>query len=504
MRNDIMKNLAATLWGMWRRRYLIAVPILLMPVLGLLIGLFSPKQYESYTTILIQETAKRNPFLEDLAVATNLKSRMEALNALLHSRHILAEVAFKLGLIGKEMPEKERSHNIATLSKALEATLVGDDLVKIHYTADKPDGMAEVLKLVSLRFVERVMAPQRSSIRSSVVFLKMEMERRRVELLAAEQKLADYRSKFAGELPELHANNVVRLGNLRDILAQRGTHLKGAQAAQEILRKRLSQTNPVVGRLEEVIVHSLSDLAILRGRYTDRHTKVQAALRKLKSLEVERAKALRAGEHFGSADLDRLWNLASSSSVTSENGAQPMLVSQLQRLQEGNTRIRSLEEEVASLEKEVMALNAKVSGFGEHELRLGELQRDISVKRKIFEDLAERHQKARVTGALGKFEESDRVKLIDPPFTPVAPSNLPVIFFVVAGLIGGIGLGAGLAAAAELIDTSLRRRDTLADLIDAPVFSRIPVLPDDGYGADGEGIDPGMFGAARTEGLSHA
>ena len=77
MHSFLIRNAAALLWSAWRRRYLIAIPIVIMPLLGLGIGIFSPKKYTSYTTVLIQEAAKMNPFLEDLAVATNLKSRME-------------------------------------------------------------------------------------------------------------------------------------------------------------------------------------------------------------------------------------------------------------------------------------------------------------------------------------------------------------------------------------------------------------------------------------------
>lgn len=476
MRSFVMKNIACILWGAWRRRYLIAVPIFVMPVLGLLIGLFSPKKYESHTTILIQEAAKQNPFLEDLAVAINMKSRMEALNALLHSRHILADVASKMDLIDKETTEEERSIRIAELSRSLGAILVGDDLIKITYRAENPEKMAEVLTLVSRRFVERVIAPQRTAIRNSEAFLEKELESRKKELGEAESRLAKYKSRYASELPNLHASNAGRLGHLWEALAERRTALDGARAAGESLRSRLSHTNPVVGRLEEAIVEILSKLAVLRSRYTDQHTQVQAAMRMLKSLEEERAKTIQASQIRGSENLERLWNMASSTQVSKDGATQPILVSQLQRLQDADAMVRGLEEEVASLENQVTELDARISSYGEHEQRLAELQREIDVKLGIYNDLAKRHQKARVTGALGKSDEAERVKLIDPPFTPVVPSNLPLFVFVLAGLVSGIALGVGLATALELIDTSVRRRDVMARLTDAPVFARIPVL----------------------------
>lgn len=476
MRKELIRHVAIILWAAWRRRYLICLPILLMPILGLIVGIVSPKKYETYTTILIQESATQNPFLEDLAIATNLKSRMDALNALLHSRHILTAVAFKLGLINKEMDETLRRGEIAKLSKALKSKLVGEDLIKITYISDTPEGMAETLKLVSMRFVERVIAPQRSSILQSENFLQKELENRRTDLNEAEATLARYKSQFASELPELHGANVTRLSHLRALLAERRTTLEGAKAQEIKVRERLSHTNPVVGKIEEAIVEIMARLTSLRARYTDRHSKVQGVMKQLKALEIERTKVMNSSPKLEGKDLDRLWNMAASSGFENQNGVRPLLVSQLERLQDAQTQCDRLTEEITSLESELQKLMAKVNGFGEHERRLNELKREINVRHKIYSDLAERHQLARVTGALGKSEENERVKLIDPPFTPLAPNNYPLLFFVIAGGFAGIAFGLGLAFIIEMIDTSVRRKDVLAQVIKAPVFIRIPPL----------------------------
>lgn len=478
MRKQILENALALVWSAWRRRYLICIPILLMPIVASVVGVISPKKYESYTTILIQEAAKQNPFLKDLTVATNLSDRMDALNALLHSRHVLADVAFKLGTIDRDTPNEDAAREIGELSRNLRATLVGDDLIKIYFTSKDPSRMEETLRLVSLRFVERVIAPQRSSIMNSESFLEKELNERRAELITAEQNLAAYKSEFASELPDLHSSNVVRLANLKQALATKKTEMQGAEVARSDLKQRMYRTNPVVGKIEEKIVNILSDLAVLRSRYTDNHTRVQAALRKLSSLEEERAKALTVSQGLKDEELERLWSMAANSALaqTGAGDRQPLLVSQLERLQEAESKALSLAEEVRSTEEEIAKLESKVSGFGEHERRLGELDRDLRVKRKIYEDLAERHQLARVTGKLGKSEESEQVKLIDPPFTPSLPSNLPVFVFTVLGVFAGIALGIGLAVVAEIIDLTIWRRRQLAQITDVPVITRIPPL----------------------------
>ena len=69
----------------WRRRYVLVVPVLIMPFVGLIAANLSAKQYNAHTSLLIQETANMNPFLQDFAVSAMLKERMAAMRTLLHS-----------------------------------------------------------------------------------------------------------------------------------------------------------------------------------------------------------------------------------------------------------------------------------------------------------------------------------------------------------------------------------------------------------------------------------
>jgi len=478
-RGEISKNAAALLWAAWRRRYLIAIPILVMPFISLSVGLFSTKQYESSTTLLFQEASQHNPFLEDLSIAINLKSRMDSLNALLHSRHILAGVAWKMKMFTTDASKKEKSKVIKELSKSLSAVLVGDNIIKIKYrTADKTD-ITQILNTVSLSFIERVLAPQRSSIIQSESFLALELKKRKDDLTNADQNLAQYKNRFASELPALHAGNVHRLNELQLSLAEKQVSLEGAIGAKKSLAGRLSQTNPVVGKIEESIIQLRTELTQLRSRYTDQHSKVQNLLASLQALESERNRLLSKKRDLIDGDLnkqqlERLWAIATTTSTDADLKQQPLLIVQLERLQHADDQVQRLSIEVSSLKLAIAKLQIKVDGFGVHEQRLNELKREIQVRQTIYQDLSERYELARVTGSLGKSEENDRVKLIDAPFEPLGPSNLPLIVFLIVGIVGGVGLGCGLALVAELLDTSIRRKSTVTQLLGVGVISRIP------------------------------
>ncbi|NRA22507.1 MAG: capsule biosynthesis protein [Oceanospirillaceae bacterium] len=482
-RGEISKNAAALLWAAWRRRYLIAIPMLLMPLISLSVSFLSTKQYESSTTLLFQEASQHNPFLEDLSIAINLKSRMNSLNALLHSRHILASVAWKMKMFKTNSTKETKSKVIQELSKALSVELVGDNIIKIRYkTAHKKD-IIETLNTVSLSFIERVLAPQRSAIIQSENFLALELKKRRDDLNSADQNLAQYKNRFASELPELHAGNVNRLNELQLSLTEKKVSLQGAIAAKKSMASRLAQTNPVVGKIEESIIILRTDLTLLRSRYTDQHSQVQNLLASLQALQVERNRLLHNRRvplegDLNTEQLDRLWAIATTTSTDADLKQQPLLIVQLERLQHSADQVQRLSIEVSSLEVAITKLKLKVDGFGVHEQRLNELKREIQVRQNIYQDLSERYELARVTGSLGKAEENDRVKLIDAPFEPLGPSNLPLSLFLLAGIVCGIGLGTGLALTAELLDTSIRRKSVVRELLGIGVISRIPPQPE--------------------------
>lgn len=471
---DTLRRAHVILAGLWFRRYLIIIPILLLPFVGLAISLVSEKNYITNTTILIQEGAKQNPFLQDLSVATNLKARMPALRALLHSRHVLTEVGRDLNLINDNTPAWKVEGVVWQLSTRLKATLVGDDLVRISYTSPKPSTMVKVIDAVSARFIDRIVAPERSAITSSEDFLRQQLEERHANLIDSERRLAEFKSEHAAELPNLHAANVDRLSSMRSRLAESYTELAGAQAEMDTAKQKLSQTNPMLGKIEQEILSLRAQLTTLRARYTASHSEVRAYERLLNSLTEERDKVARSAKPLTDEDIDRLWNMLARSENVNEAQTASLLLVQMENLHLVSQKVKSLEQEVSTMEGTILELEAQVSAFGQTELELRGLERDLRVKQSIYEDLQERAELAQVTRALGDYQSDERVKIIDRPYTPHTPTNQPFWIFMLAGLMGGLLTGIGIALVAEFIDTTIRTKNTLVQLTGMPVLARIP------------------------------
>ena len=459
--------------GTWRQRYVILLPALIMPVLAVLIGLQANKQWSTYTTILIQESAKMNPFLEDLSVSTNLEKRIKTLETLLHSRHMLLRVGYELNAIKRDDPAYIQDDYVRQLSGSLSVQLIGEDLVKITHTADSYEGIDKTLAVVSEQFLERVLAPEMATLKASEKFLKKQLDERREELRTAESKLADFKERNPSALPNLQGTNAVRLGDLKKLLEQQKIKLSGAVAAKSSIRTRLAQVDPVMNNLEREISEVKAQLALFKGKYTEKHSKVQAAMYKLKRLETERSKQSKMNLALNDSDLDRLWEMVSTQSYQGiENNE--LLISQLKELQLAEGRVQSIEQEIQSVIDQITTLESNVKNVGVVERELMDIERDLEVKRTLYDELLERFEKASVTGALGRFEQPERIKVIDQPFVPSSPDNLPMIVFFIAGLFAGLGLGVGVALIIEYSDTSLRYIEDLEAIAGVTVIARIP------------------------------
>lgn len=81
---------------------------------------------------------------------------------------------------------------------------------------------------------------------------------------------------------------------------------------------------------------------------------------------------------------------------------------------------------------------------------------------------------AKVTGQLGRFEDPDKLKVIDKPSIPTQPLNWPWWLNMMIGFILGIILGLSTTALLMLLDSRIYQREQLQRISDLPTLTQIP------------------------------
>lgn len=459
-------------YAAWRRRYLIALPILIMPFIGIVAAKLSPKDFSTKMTLLVQEPAALNPFLEDLAISTDLTERMDALTEQMRTRTALTDIAAAAGMIDGETPVADIDPVLDTLRRNMRIGLVGQEVVEIGFTAAEAEGLARVVSAVAQRFVDELLAPARSSVEASERFLAEEVDRFQRELTDAEVRLAQFKAANAESLPALHAQNVQALAETRSELATLRAQHAGQEARLESGARRLAETNPIVGRIDLRLAELETRLAELMVRYTDRHSQVVRARGEIEALRERREEIEAAMRGPGDGDPDRLWNMLADEAGESRS----LMQDQLALLAENRGRVELLGRQIEATATQEVELAERVASYAAVERRIVALERDVSVKRELLDRLSERYEMARVTGELGREAAPDLVRVIDQPVDPTTSNSWPLVVYVVAGIAGGVALGGGLAFSAELVDTTITRPALIADLVNLPVISRLPPM----------------------------
>lgn len=433
-------------------------------------------------TVLVQKPARMNPFLNDISIGTNIKERMPALAALLRSEHILARVLTDIGELEPEADPRTRSKAINELARSITVQLTGSDLVDLKLRGKRSYGLGKKLEAIGVRFMERILSPERGALVSSESFLDEQLKRRRADLERNEYVLSEFRRRNSDKLPALLNASIQRLATLTQKREERTMDLATSEKLFGDLRERLAGTNPVVGRLEEAIVQVTSELAALRARYTEHHSDVLAAERKLARLQEERQVILAASAQFRDMDMDRLWNMAAGADPGPDSkGAVPLLISQIQKLQDAEARTTMLRQDVAQLTKTIDEMQAAISQFAPIEQHQKRLERAVEVARELHDTLAKRSEMAKLTGALGRYETPERIKIIDPPMDPTSPITPGKFLFVLGALVGGVIMGAGLATLLEFADPAVRRRDVIIEITGLPVIATLNRISPDDY-----------------------
>jgi uncharacterized protein involved in exopolysaccharide biosynthesis len=325
-----------------------------------------------------------------------------------------------------------------------------------------------------VRFTERLLSPEQSAISDSEKFLQNQLEQKRKTLSEAEEALSLFKAENAEKLPTVYIANVQRLSSIKEKLEEKTKELANSKASYNELKARLKSTNPLVGRVEESLITQNSELTQLRTRYTEEHSEVISAVRRLELLKAEKDQLLKTSKEMSTDDVDRLWNLAAGAVEKNEKGGMPLLVGQMQRFQEVQSKQVELENEVKQLNESMLSISQNITTYAPIEQKQARLERAVSAAREFYDVIAKRYELSRITGALGKFEAPERVKIIDAPYDPSGPVNLPLIVFLFLGIIGGLILGCALAVVFEMFDETLRTTRQFRNIIPNGVIARLP------------------------------
>lgn len=457
--NEVFEDLRAAVFSVWHRRWLALAVAWAVCILGWLVVALIPNAYESQARIYVQ---LEDVLAEQIGIAGGAKRDITRVRQTLASSVNLEKVIRSTRLGDEVADQKDMEAAIAGLTESVSIRSEEDNLFELKAEMGHSDlsdaenaqlAQSVVQKLIDI-FREENIAGNRGDVAETLVFLDQQLEDRKRELEAAEQR----RLAFEAENPDLIGGTgtlATKIGQLRSDLRGVEADLAAAQSALAAINGQLAGTprtvagGPSTGGARGALAEAQGQLASMQARgLTNSHPDV-IALNK---------------------QIDLLRRQAANENPNSVGTANPAYSALISIKAERQANVQALAARQASLQSELSSLMGSQASEPAVAAEASRISRDYEVLKEKYDELLQDREEMKLRGQVENERSSFKFEVIDPPTTPRSPSapNRPLL--LVGVLFAGLAAGVGAAFAVGQLRSTFATTAKLERALDLPVI----------------------------------
>ena len=357
------------------------------------------------------------------------------------------------------------------------------------------------------RFTKQSIESRLNSSRQTTLFLSDQYEAAKRELDELDAKIAVFRSKYFGELPEQSQMILTRLSSLESSIQATTGQLSRAQQDKLQLETQLrdlrdqmasliqpppaetpaaaAQRNPRIAELQREIERARNSLRVLRESYTDSHPDVRRLVAFIEGREKQLEELMEEERKALSAPPGQQENAAVRQARVSPELQERLrqLNSSILRLQAAlqakDAEIDDYNRQIETFKARLRETQAKLEGGASISQEYLQLVRDRELAARRYEDLGRKLQDSSMATDLVSRGQGETMEVLESPVIPEEPiaPNRPLIIAV--GLAIGAAVGVALASVREIKDTSLKNLKDVRAYTRLTVLGSIPLLEND-------------------------
>jgi polysaccharide chain length determinant protein (PEP-CTERM system associated) len=465
----------------WRRRWYVLASAWLVSLLGWAVVVILPDKYESEARVYIDTSSLLGPLLRGIAVANDVEQEVAFMQRTLLSRPNLQEVARATDLDLEVTTPIELEKLLGRLKGDARIKAQGGNLFTVSYTDKDPVLAKSIVQALLTIFVESNLGQTRQDMESARSFIETQLETYERQLKEAEIRRAEFKVRngdvlaggtFAAQVStatsgknqarRAYEDAVIRKNQLSSQLKVVPQFLKVNAPPQVILERRQPSA-------QEKRIESLQEnLDLLLIRYTENHPDVIAAKRGLEALRKSlRGVSQDTTDEKPGADKD------SANKAEIPNSLYEKLRLDLSDVE---TTISMLERNLKEAEQANEDLEKLRVKAPEVEAQLADLDRDYDVIKKKYNEFLTRRESARISQAAEASTDSVQFRIIAPPQVPVVPSAPNRLLLLTVVLVGGLGVGGGVAFLLVQMDDTFSTSNRLSDTFGIPVLGVVNMI----------------------------
>ncbi|MHB8716891.1 MAG: GumC family protein [Sulfuricaulis sp.] len=502
---------------------------------SIIAAVFWPPTYRSTATILIEEQEVPQDLIRS-TVTSYATERIQTITQTVMTRANLMQIIQKYDLYHDKRKSETTEEILDRMRKDVKLDMINADVIDPRSGQPRPAAIAFTLsfdgshpavaqkvdsELTNLYLSENLKTRTEKS-EETYDFLSDEANKLKGHISDLETKLAAFKEKNAGRLPELVSVNMQMQERTENDLRDAENQLHALDDRKFYLEGQLAQVDPynaVIDENGDRVPDPATRLKMLRSEYISDTAKyapdypdivrlrreiagleketgdVDSRTEQAKQLEVLRSELAAARQKYSPdyPDVISLTKAVAAQEAALKQKPTSNPESDASKPKPDNPAYLTMQADLESINSQIQVYTAQSAQLKE---KLNEYERNLqqtpSVERdydvltmdyqnsiKRYQDIKEKQGEAQAGQELEKERKGERFSLIDPPDLPEEPitPNRPAI--LILGFLLAMGGGFGYAAGLESIDSSVHGANGVRAVLQQLPLSIIPYMPND-------------------------
>ena len=467
-----------------RRKWLIAIPAVLLAVAAATVIHFLPNLYRSETLILVVPQRVPETYVRS-TVTTRIEDRLQAIGQQIMSRTKLEQIISDFDLYKRERADGELMEDIVEEMRQQDISIgvVKGDAFRLSFQSDDPRVAMRVTERLGSLFIDESYRDREVLAQSTSEFLSTQLDEARRQLVEVETKLQEYQRTFNGELPSQLTANLQGQHNAEIALQQLGESLNRdrerritfERTVADVLEapdpppaKEAPGTGDMAQTLQDELKTAQQSLIAVEMKLKPDHPDVKRLRRTVEELRT-RVEAQR---------LDGVIASRPSNTVVMDYDKRKRLMDAKAELDNLDREIQAKLAEESRLRNLVGMYQARIEATPVRETELAALTRDYETLQQTYRTLLQKKEESEISANLEKRQIGETFRILDParmPEKPVSP-NRPQLYVI--AILGAIAIGLGFAATSEYLDRTLRSEADVRAALNLMVLATVPNMRD--------------------------
>ncbi len=441
--------------GVWRFRWGAVATAAGLALAGWLVVFALPDRYGAFAVVLVDSRTALAPALQGLAMQQDVGAQINYVRESLLADPQLRRTAQEAGVFPPYTIDAVRQEEVLSqMKKQIELNVLsseerGGTTYEISYQDVDRARSLRVVSILLDAFVNETLGGKRESSNSAQQFLQTQVRDYEKRLRAAEDRLADFKSKHLGQMPSEQGGYFAELQKETEAVEATRTKLLTAESRRSTLQGQLhgdaavsasTATLPLLKGSGATGADTVSRIAEAQARldelllrYTDQHPDVMATREVLIALKQRRA-----------TEIENLRSGDANAAATSGASANPVFQSIQVALNQANVDISDLRTELSRHESKARELRQLLGTAPQVEAEYAQLARDYDVNKAQYTALLSNLEKARLGGRADE-AGSVRFEVSQPPISSLRPVSPRRGLLLAAVLLAALAAGAALA-----------------------------------------------------------